>query len=251
MPTEYPIYTLTLQHLRSLDAAILKDQPTSNLGERFRNLPRSGKLLRIQKYTLNLPVQSVYDHILSVAEIADLLFPTLSREKKQILAGYIFAHDLTEILIGDIPAFTSSDHYKIEKTEVNEELAIKRITECLPQETGSIFQNTTSRILSPKPYWAKTFLNTADKMEPILAIWRYIHLYRAQINIDQFLEAMADFFNNPLPTQISHLEAATAAIRFFQKPDKARAYYAKTLDLSEAPELVPLLLQGQVERRTF
>lgn len=67
------IYKLTEETINGLSSVTLKVANDERLSiiEELKKTPRSGKWVRIEKYELNLSVQSLYDHVLQAAFIAD------------------------------------------------------------------------------------------------------------------------------------------------------------------------------------
>jgi 5'-deoxynucleotidase YfbR-like HD superfamily hydrolase len=190
-----------------------------NFTEALRELPRSGNLVRIVHYGLDLPVQSHYDHVLAVAAIADMAASRpLEVSEKKLLACCVAFHDLPELLAGDPPDYTP-DHLAIKgdraRPSISFEDAVKIISATLPQPLKQHF-DTTCRFLNEGIGELYELFKFADKIEPILAIWRYIGLHRERIVIGTFLEAMTDFFENPKVVSHCHSDEQRHVVRILQ-----------------------------------
>jgi len=88
---------------------------------KLKQTPRTGFEVRIKKFSLNLPVQSIYDHVLSVATNSDILATlfNIDLDIEKIIYSIAF-HDIVEALIGDTPEFTSKELIKFsQKYSVN------------------------------------------------------------------------------------------------------------------------------------
>jgi 5'-deoxynucleotidase YfbR-like HD superfamily hydrolase len=211
----------------------LDDDKTLNLVKDLKQTSRSGKLVRIKKYNLKLPCQSIYSHLLSMAHNADILAVCTDYkfEKKSMdfTAKAIVYHDLAESIIGDIPMFTnkklSGSHFKsIKQKEKEEKLANSIIANSLPVATKKDFIKTIE-FLENDNNRDKDFFIFIDKSEPIIAIWKYIYYFKKQISIDIFLKAMNDFFigKNVLPYCFN--EKTKKLVTFLQNKKNARSYY--------------------------
>jgi len=61
-----------LDKIKKIDI-YLDNGKTLNLVKDLKNTARSGKLVKIKKYSLKLPCQSIYSHLISMAHNADIL----------------------------------------------------------------------------------------------------------------------------------------------------------------------------------
>jgi len=75
------------------------------------------------------------------------------------------------------------------------------------------------------PQNLKDFLKFVDKVEPIVAIWKYIKLFKDKFDIENFIEVMADFFDNHNIPGFAVDEKTLELVHFFQNKDNARAFY--------------------------
>ncbi len=167
----------------------------------LKALPRSGHALRIDKFGLDLPKQSVYDHALTLAYNCDIYQKSLGISfDVQILANYCVFHDLAEVIVGDVPRFTSKSlakkHYlSAVQKRAAEIKANQIISENIDASLKAEFVESIHLLESEeeentgirKLFWM------LDKTEPILSMWRYIYNFHDQIKIEEFLEAMTDF----------------------------------------------------------
>lgn len=165
----------------------------------FKKIPRTGKAVRIDQHGLNLPKQTLFDHINSLARLSDCLMEAfdlqLDREKVARMAVF---HDLAEVICGDVPDFTASSlagqHFKTaEEKHLSEQQANLVIAEKMPADLKFIFWESIEEVEAQATVESR-FFKMLDKMEPITAVWRYIKQFRAVINIEDFMKAMADFF---------------------------------------------------------
>jgi 5'-deoxynucleotidase YfbR-like HD superfamily hydrolase len=187
----------------------------------LKRLPRSGKHLRIGDLRLadgrKLPSRSLYDHVLSVAHSAEVLFDSighgLSGDDKMDVARCIAMHEINEILLGDIPTFTRLNDRRRHKTRIEAEQTLATVP---PREREYISHRFIWMFLSPKNrevmdcYFdiskndrSKVFryFKLMDKIDPIVGIWRYLHVFRERFHDggDLFISRMSDFFTNPDP----------------------------------------------------
>lgn len=200
-----------------------------NIIQWLKNLWRSWKKVRIKKWFLDIPVQNVFDHIISLWWIADILWKEyhigISQED---LWTYIFFHDLSELFFVDVPDFTPKElawrhHLSKEEKKKKEEYYNKLIAQNLPPEIQKQFQKLIiDEEIPPKE---KAFIKFIDKAEPIMAIWRYIHLFRESFEIDYFIEIMADFFDNHNIPWFAIDERTLELVNFFQNKENAREFY--------------------------
>ena len=201
--------------------------------DKLKKIPRSGKSSRIDYFGLNLPKRSIFDHIISLAREAEFL-GKLSGVKFdiEILAGMIASHDLSEALIGDAPDFTSEELTKgayltASIKEQLEEKANMVIQESLNKthiEIGLVFKKSLE-VLDDTTSDTWKFFYMIDKVDALVAIWRYIYLFRESIEIEKFLEAMNDFFTNPRTSLSCIDEKPLELVTFLQVKDNARQYY--------------------------
>jgi len=200
----------------------------------LKSMPRSGKFLRINEYNLPIPVQSIYDHLLQLAVSYDVLAEELDLliiGKKQ-MAELIASHDLTELIIGDIPDYTNKGkQFKgvDGNIKVQNKVAQAIITNALSSPLKDKYKQALSLISQTETELSKTFF-FIDKSEPIIAVWMYIHLFRDKIDINVFLKAMTDFFVNPVEKKYSINDKTKEFINFFQNKENAKKYFDNNLD---------------------
>ncbi|MEL6654307.1 MAG: TIR domain-containing protein, partial [Bacteroidota bacterium] len=186
----------------------------------LKKLPRSGKQLRLQNYKPagkknGLKVRTVYDHILSMAHVADCLMPHFEHglEDSDLidLARCIAYHELNEVILGDIPTYTSLSARARSSARVYAEARLRTVEpKKRAQVVGDLiwmyldekhrksldrFHEICSRPKS-KVYLVFKYL---DKLDPIIGVWRYLHHYRGSLGDTpkEFNKKMKDFFENP------------------------------------------------------
>ena len=216
----------------------------------LKRLPRSGKHLRIGDLKLTdgrkLPSRSLYDHVLSVAYSSDLLFDFVSHglnvDDKIDVARCIAMHELNEILLGDIPTFTRLNDRRRHKTRIEAEQTLATVP---PREREIISHRFIWMFLSPKNrevmecYFdlskgekSKIFryFKLMDKIDPIIGIWRYLHVFRGKFHDggDLFISRMNDFFTNPDPRRrvrdYGGDQRLLELLSFLQNQGNAQAY---------------------------
>ncbi len=221
--------TLILQVLSTIEICI-SGFIVFSLIERISGSPRTGIAVRIDRYNLNLPKQSLADHIKMLSVLADAFKLALSAKvDSEPLAKMVAFHDLSEAIIGDVPDFTDKDlattHHKTpEEKNVQEKAANDLIADRLTGSLRTAFVNTI-KLLEDEELFETKFFTMLDKSEPIISIWRYIHLFHNNIDIEQFLDAMTDFFTNPTVARVGIAEDAVKLTNFLQNKELARRYY--------------------------
>lgn len=89
------------------DLNISDNGKTYNALQFFKETPVSGISLRIDKDQLQLPYQMLIGHLDSMGYNADIFYDLLHVDlDKEHLAAMISYHELSEILIGDVPSYT-------------------------------------------------------------------------------------------------------------------------------------------------
>ncbi len=223
---------LTQKYLAELSTVQINIGDKSiNLINELAQIPRSGKAVRIDTFGLNLPKRSLLDHIINLGNQSDILLTALGLDiDKPTLARMLAYHDLVEIIAGDTPDFTTPElgknTYRLpDDKKTAERIAAEIICRHIPTKLQPIY-NTTLNQLHNSADCTVNFFHLVDKIDPILAVWRYICIFRVDLNIDQFLGAMSDFFVNP--NVITHsINSDTAdLIEFLQNKNNAKRYHA-------------------------
>ena len=182
----------------------------------LKKLPRSGKKVRLESFKPKVPIRSIYDHILSIAHSADCLMPTfnhgLPEEETSELARCIAYHELNEVILGDIPVYTS---LSLKERKTARILAEERLRTVLPNERERIAnefiwmylsdQNRASMMqyIEMKKNASQNiylFFHLLDKIDPIIAVWRYLFYFRGRLEgggSKVFLRKLKHFFENP------------------------------------------------------
>ena len=163
----------------------------------------------------------MYDHILSIAHTADCLIPEIEPEfneaEFQLLSRCIVYHDLCEVLLGDIPSFTRQESITY-MNRVNL-TSIKLLNRYKPEERDRITNDFLKMYLEDQERTSMELYETIigekdsklnklfvflDQIDPIIAVWRYLHHYKGKLrDIKKFLEIMNDFFIYPKPKKVT------------------------------------------------
>jgi 5'-deoxynucleotidase YfbR-like HD superfamily hydrolase len=228
-----PISALLEKGIEQISSCQVQISTTKKLSllKDLKNTPRTGKLVRIKRYKLKVPCRSIYDHLISLAFNADLIFETLGIETDpKVFSSMILYHDLAESIMGDIPDFTVKKlagkfYKKSTDKDMEEKLANQLIKNCFPLKIRKEF-STTLKLLDKETKIAKLFW-FIDKTDPIIAIWRYIYMYKEEIDLEVFLMAMTDFFKNPRVLDFSLNKKTDTLIKFLQNKQSAKNYYQK------------------------
>lgn len=176
-------------------------------------MPRQGKKRRLDSFRPDLKIRSVYDHILSVAHSADCLLSSgklrLQPQDFGTLALCIAFHELNEVVLGDIPSYTSLRSAGTVRWD-----AESRLRGVAPPRREQIASDFVWLFLSEKHRVSAHAVDTIlantksdiflvfkllDKLDPIVAVWRYLHHFRGKLGDTpkEFNSAMKDFFENP------------------------------------------------------
>lgn len=238
----------------------------------LEDMPRTGKLIRFQKFNFDLPVRSIYDHLLSVAHTADHLLPILdhgiSEDRKPDLAAAIAYHDLGEVLLGDVPSHTDERDYPeaVIKIRASHQLLLpfrdhkerdrqdnvsNAFVDLFLSRKHRQFAEKRNSVLRGRKNMRplRDFFTLIDKIDPIIGVWRYIHLFRPLLlaRSNEFIHAMADFFDNPdviavasdyPDSRVNHLARALlsddSAKQFFDNTEEGIAAVAKASRIPES-----------------
>jgi len=241
------IFELTKEILNELkeEKVVLPTMGSIPIVITLKKIKRSGKLVRLGRFN-NKPkikIRNLYDHTLSVAHLADSLLPIVEmgivKGKYTELARIIAFHEFNEIILGDIPSYTNLNEKRRVSTanpaeqilrtippEEREGIANKVIWMFLNEKQKQSFDSVLSN-LSQKQSNLTIFFNMIDKIDAIIAIWRYLHFYRGKINeISLFLKTVRDFFEYPaLEKYAQYNEVFLELISVLQNRDYARGYY--------------------------
>jgi 5'-deoxynucleotidase YfbR-like HD superfamily hydrolase len=181
----------------------------------LKKIPRSGKKVRLARIRQKLPARTVYDHLLSMAHVADCLLPEINHgipdQERSELARCIAFHELNEVILGDIPTYTNLTSRSRQSTRNYAELRLSTVEPAIRERIANEFiwlflgekQRLSMRAVintldneRSKLYIAFKML---DKLDPILAVWRYLHHYRGKLGPKayEFNTEMKDFYENP------------------------------------------------------
>lgn len=229
------IYNNTLEILQELsEIKIARGGEVINILSTLKQLPRTGKSVRIDKYNLNLPKQSLYDHVLELAFIFDAASSLFQYKfDRQLLAEMCAFHDLSEVIIGDVPFFTTeklagTNYLTKDEKNKKENEANAIISNLLPEKLATPFKNTISILgneFAPNSEIV-SFFWLVDKIEPIISVWRYVHAHRSKLDLQNFLIAMTDFFINPNVAKYAINKDFGDLISFLQDKTKLELYYS-------------------------
>lgn len=194
----------------------------------LKQLPRTGKSLRIQKHRLNLPKRSVYDHIRSLPQIAEFSLALSKADlDPHLLAALLVFHDLSEAVIGDTPSFTDLEGHSFltaKALDEAEQITNAMLLEAMPHPLKPSFTQFLA-LHQEKSDPLYRFFYQIDKIDPIIAIWRYLFLFRGKIPIETFLSAMSDFFLNPEPQRTCLNSTTLSVVHHLQNPENAKNFY--------------------------
>ena len=210
-------YTIKfIEEVQSLTVTLPLIEPFVPI-EKLKEIPRTGKAIRLKSMQFeSIKPRSIYDHIMSMAYLADSF---LGMDKKPLIEAYdypnlgrlIAYHEVNESLVGDIPAYTdiTGDSLKDKNNSrikaINPDKREKIVNEFLwmyanDQQRSSIKE--MNRNLSNQNTALMKYFRMLDRIDPIVAIWKYIHKYREilQANPREFINGMNDFFVYPKTT---------------------------------------------------
>lgn len=210
-------YTLKfLDEIKSLTLTLPLVEPFKPL-ERLKEIQRTGKAIRLENMKLkSIKARSIYDHVISMAYLADC-FLVLDKNKliKECdypnLGRIIAYHEISESLIGDIPAYTDIDGHT---TKNKNDIRIKNLhhdqRERIVNNFLWMYANSRQRSsieemnrnLSKQNTPFMKYFRMLDRIDPIIAIWRYLYRYREELKTQsaKFIYGMNDFFVYPKTT---------------------------------------------------
>ncbi|MBR9824172.1 MAG: toll/interleukin-1 receptor domain-containing protein [Alphaproteobacteria bacterium] len=241
--------------------------------DKLKQLPRSGKKVRISGLKPKIRIRSIYDHILSIAHSADVLLPVMDHNVKNNeyseLARCIAFHELNEVVLGDIPTYTPLSENKRKSARIYAENRLRSIP---PNQRQKIADEFIWMFLQEKNRASLSHVNTIlnnenpisvtfrllDKIDPIVAIWRYLHTHRnsERFPAEGFLRRTKDFFENPdvknfarsmnfdnkVYNLILDLQDRNKALSYFENPD----YFSESKELFSLPHsTIKELIEGR------
>ena len=171
------------------------------VSEQLKRLPRTGKAVRLEKMPFEIKARSVYDHICSLFDIATVLLPYFPKIVAEDVSYFITYHDVNEILIGDVPEYTSAFPSRYERSWEILKQTPKDKCDRIANDFLSLFADRPQKkglgILRAAPRKEKEFFYVLDTIDPIFAVWRYCYHYRGRIDGVAFVNGMEDFFTYP------------------------------------------------------
>lgn len=209
-----PILNATQYFIKELnDAEITFPNISINIIDSLKKLTRTGKAVRLNEFEpLGVKSRTIYDHMLSVAYLADAI-AKLDKEIRQDMysnLGRIIAyHEVNEVLLGDVPAYTNSNYLKgeviLNEGKFKNVDKIKR--ELISNQFIWLFLNdkqkeSINELIDGLKHSSSDLMKVfrmLDRIDPIICIWRYLFYYRSEFNGTQekFIECMRDFFVYP------------------------------------------------------
>jgi 5'-deoxynucleotidase YfbR-like HD superfamily hydrolase len=174
------------------------------------------------------------------------------------LARCIAFHELNEVILGDMPAYTNLSQSKMNTADL---YAWKRLKDISKREREHVANEFISMFLGERErkslqkvnqYFSddtspiSQLVNVLDKVDPIINVWRYLHHYRGQLDedADAFLRRMKDFFDYPEVKEVTKKYNADRKMHelvlILQDRDLARLYYRDRRNLGEQGGLFSL-----------
>jgi 5'-deoxynucleotidase YfbR-like HD superfamily hydrolase len=211
------IFEITLEILSDLEREQISLPVHKRLPiiDTLKLLPRSGKRVRLQNFRPTVKVRSIYDHLLSLAHIADAIVPCIrhgiAQSELSDIALCIAYHELNEVVLGDIPTYTSLTTNKRNSARIYAEERLRTVTPSDRKKISNDFIwmflsdkhrrafEASNRIMSEIESPTYIIFKSLDKIDPIVTVWRYIHYYRGRLGKDprEFNRVMKDFYENP------------------------------------------------------
>lgn len=205
--------------------------------DELKKIPRSWKHLRLDKAWIKLPKRSIYDHLVSLSRNADILIDLIDFEiDPGVLSNIIVFHDLAEVMIWDVPYFTTSELaqnlYKSKEHKDQEEnkaniIILNKFEWKLKDDFKFFLENFNASIDNNE----LKFFNFLDRTDPIINIWKYLNIFKKEIEINKFLSAMDDFFINPNVINFSLNNDTDKLIRLIQNKAIAKEFYHNWLQV--------------------
>lgn len=243
------------------------------LVQALKAIPRSGKLIRLETMQPLIPIRSIYDHILSVAHSAEVLLPELNPQLVDHdlleVARVIAYHDLCEVILGDIPQYTRLTHSKRKRARVSAQVRLSQLPDGEPERIANefigMFLQSSERQSLATAYQVMTggsevrrFYYAMDKLDPIVATWRYLHHFRGnpEFQIGEYLVRMRHFFENPMVARAIEKNVDDKRlwklVKQLQTPDLARMYFTDPTFLERRRLALPgAVLRRLIEGRSF
>lgn len=245
------VYQFSLEILEELKEETISFPSMKKLKiiESLSKIPRSGKFVRLKKFK-GVSIRTIYDHIHSVAHIADQILPCvdhgLEDHEFAEIARLIAFHELNEVILGDIPTYTELSNRKRNASRIYAEDRLRTVAPAKRERIANdliwMFLSEKQRMsiekvnshLSNKKSSVTLMFQCLDKIDPIIATWRYLHFYRGRLGqgADNFIKEMKDFFENPdvksfikdnkldsrLYDLVSQLQTRKHAVRYYENP---------------------------------
>lgn len=175
----------------------------------LKALKRTGKAIRLTEFKDTLTVRTVFDHMLSLIRFARAMLDTLKKSDYDLdtLSRLIAYHEICEVLIGDIPQFSTLKETEYAYLDDERVRGISKAErEIYTSNFIKIFANPNQRKSIDRLVWAmenptdKTakLFEFMDTIDPIICVWRYIRLYRDDRDYAfRLIDALTDYFIYP------------------------------------------------------
>ncbi len=277
------IHTAVMQHLDRLgkEFIIFPFVGEVNIIKQLKELQRTGKVIRLRDYSdLGLKARTVYDNIISLAYLADALHELdagkLMRDDYTTQLANIIAYcEVSEVLLGDIPHYTDVEgvlRHRLQSIKKNErEIRANNfiwmfLADPHRRSIAALNRHIHAEVADTPSF--VHFFRMVDQIDPIIAIWRYLHHYRLELssNYGPFVDSMKDFFENPDTQQyrtehdlIDKFPHTKILLDYLTNSDKAKEYAkTKTLNIDEKYqdvlryliEQVPLFHENEQSEKT-
>lgn len=199
-----------VKELESLNV-VVADGHKINIINQLKTTSREGKRVRLNDLkNTNIKPRSIFDHIISLAYLADAIGPIIGEERWDAseTARLIAYHEIAEAIIGDIASYTVSEPLirGPERFETaNRELIVNKFISLYAdkkqQESIGYLNNRIKPTGKRKNELSEqmAYFKALDHLDCLIAIWRYLFYYRSQCTPEQlseFIDVMSDFFAN-------------------------------------------------------
>lgn len=171
----------------------------------------------------------------------EIKHPIHKREYSE-LARCIAFHELNEVVLGDIPTYTPLSEIRRKSARIYAENKLRIIPPderhriandfiwlFLEERNKASLRHVQKLVSDENPI--SNMFTMFDKLDPIIAIWRYLHHFRSSrsFDVDNFLRRVKDFFENPDVKNFARAKDIDVAVHSLildlQDRNKAKEYY--------------------------
>lgn len=199
-----------IKELSSLNVVVANNN-TINIVKQLKVTPREGKRVRLTELgNAIIKPRSVFDHIISLAYLADAIGPIIGEERWNAseIARLIAYHEIAEAIIGDIASYTVSDplikgpeRFETSNREIIVNRFISLYADKKQQESIGYLNNRIKPAGKRKGDMIDqmAYFKALDYLDCLVAVWRYLFYYRDQctrVQLSEFIDIMSDFFTN-------------------------------------------------------